>query len=83
MIQGNYRLVISVCKRYQNRGMAMQDLITEGVQGLLKGVEKFDPSKGFRFSTYAHWWIRQAITRALSVQGRTVRCVQHRYGVLM
>ncbi|GFH23055.1 RNA_pol_sigma70 domain-containing protein [Haematococcus lacustris] len=73
MLKTNYRLVISVVKKYQNRGINMQDLITEGMQGLLKGVEKFEPEKGFRFSTYAHWWIRQAVSRALQDQSRAVR----------
>lgn len=79
MLKSNYRLVIKVVKAYQNRGLSMQDLITEGVQGLLRGVEKFEVDKGFRFSTYAHWWIRQAVTRALQEQGRTVRLPTHIY----
>mmetsp|Transcript_15962 Transcript_15962/g.34477 ORF Transcript_15962/g.34477 Transcript_15962/m.34477 type:complete len:624 (+) Transcript_15962:123-1994(+) len=82
MLQSNYRLVICICKKYQNRGIALQDLITEGMQGLLKGVERFDPSKGFRFSTYAHWWIRQAVTRSLSEQSRTVRLPVHMFELL-
>ncbi|MEW5301768.1 MAG: hypothetical protein WDW36_004606 [Sanguina aurantia] len=77
MLQSNYRLVMSVCKKYQFKGNHMHDLIAEGIHGLLKGVEKFDPSKGFRFSTYAHWWIRQAITRSLADQGRMVRLPVH------
>ncbi len=68
MIECNQRLVISVARKYLNRGMAMADLISEGMAGLMRGIEKFDGSRGFKFSTYAHWWIRQAVTRSLSEQ---------------
>ena len=74
MIECNQRLVISVARKYLNRGMAMADLISEGMAGLMRGIEKFDGSRGFKFSTYAHWWIRQAVTRSLSEQARTLPC---------
>lgn len=77
MIACNMRLVVSIAKRYVGRGMALQDLVAEGVQGLKRSVDKFDPSKGFKFSTYAHWWIRQAVTRSISDQGRVVRLPVH------
>ncbi|XP_073025972.1 RNA polymerase sigma factor sigB-like isoform X2 [Primulina eburnea] len=77
MIKSNIRLVISIAKNYQGAGMNLQDLVQEGCRGLLRGSEKFDASKGFKFSTYAHWWIKQAVRKSLSDQSRTIRLPFH------
>ena len=77
LIMANTRLVVSIAKRYQRRGMPFQDLIQEGNLGLLKAVNRFDPDRGYKFSTYATWWIRQAITRAVANQARTIRLPVH------
>ena len=78
LVQHNMRLVIAIAKKYSNHGLDLQDLIQEGSIGLMKAVDKFEYKRGFKFSTYATWWIRQAITRALADQARTIRIPVHK-----
>ncbi|KAI5402239.1 RNA polymerase sigma factor sigB [Lathyrus oleraceus] len=80
MVKSNIRLVISIAKNYQGSGMSLQDLVQEGCRGLVRGAEKYDASKGFKFSTYAHWWIKQAVRKSLSAQSRIIRLPFHMVG---
>jgi RNA polymerase primary sigma factor len=77
LIEHNLRLVVSVAQKHLGRGMGLEDLVQEGVVGLIRAVEKFDASKGFKLSTYAHWWIRQACGHAINAQHRSIRLPNH------
>ena len=82
MIESNLRLAVSIAKKYSNRGCALEDLIQESNIGLMKAVDRFDWRRGFKFSTYACWWIKQSVTRYLTTHGNTVRIPAHASGLL-